>query len=72
MAGMGRVRGESPVPEGVELVKAIQYGVGDGQPLLLDLAQPKGGAGPYPALVFVHGGGWSGGDRLGYRDLMMS
>jgi acetyl esterase/lipase len=64
-------QGEAPVPDGVELIKAIQYGVGDGQPLVLDLAQPKGGTGPYPALVFVHGGGWSAGDRGGYRDLMM-
>jgi acetyl esterase/lipase len=60
------------IPEGVELLSAIQFGEGDGQPLLLDLARPKANAGPYPALVFVHGGGWAAGDRSGYRDLMLA
>ena len=35
---------------------------GDG-PLLARLYQPAG-AGPFPALVEVHGGAWAGGDRL--------
>jgi acetyl esterase/lipase len=44
----------------------ITYGkVGDIE-LKLDLARPKGD-GPFPAIVFIHGGGWSGGNRQGYR-----
>ncbi len=35
--------------------------------LKLDLARPEG-AGPFPAIVFIHGGGWYLGDRQGYRD----
>lgn len=35
--------------------------------LQLDLARPREGNGPFPAIVFIHGGGWSGGNRQGYR-----
>jgi len=36
----------------------ITYGkIGDLE-LKLDLARPAGGEGPFPALVFIHGGGW--------------
>lgn len=36
--------------------------VGD-QELQLDLARPKDLPGPFPALVFIHGGGWRAGSR---------
>ena len=32
----------------------------------LDLARPDGD-GPYPAIVFIHGGGWYQGNRQGYK-----
>lgn len=35
--------------------------------LQLDLAMPKEGDGPFPAIVFIHGGGWSGGNRHSFR-----
>lgn len=35
--------------------------------LQLDLASPQDGDGPFPAIVFIHGGGWSGGNRHGFR-----
>ncbi|MGD9647482.1 MAG: alpha/beta hydrolase fold domain-containing protein [Pirellulales bacterium] len=41
----------------------IEYGTGDGQPLRLNLASPRDKKGPLPAIVFIHGGGWSGGKR---------
>ena len=59
------------VPEGVEFTQGITYGTADGQALLLDLAKPKTGTGPFPALVFVHGGGWTGGGRADYRNAML-
>ncbi|MCG6158288.1 alpha/beta hydrolase [Rubinisphaera margarita] len=43
----------------------IIYGTGGGQELMLDLARPDG-EGPFPAIVFIHGGGWHGGSRKGY------
>lgn len=60
------------VPDGVEFVPAITYGNADGEPLLLDLARSKTVDGPSPAMVFVHGGGWSAGDRSAYHDLMLN
>jgi len=44
----------------------ITYGKAGDTELKLDLARPKGD-GPFPAIVFIHGGGWSGGNRQGYR-----
>jgi acetyl esterase/lipase len=35
--------------------------------LKLDLAMPKEGEGPFPAVVCIHGGGWVGGDRKQMR-----
>ncbi len=44
----------------------ITYGKVSDTELKLDLARPQGD-GPFPAIVFIHGGGWSGGNRQGYR-----
>jgi acetyl esterase/lipase len=41
----------------------VVYGTAQGTPLLLDLAMPKTGNGPFPVVVFLHGGGWSEGNR---------
>ncbi len=41
----------------------VVYGVGGGRELRLDLYRPSGGGGPYPAVVFIHGGGWRSGQR---------
>jgi acetyl esterase/lipase len=42
--------------------KDIVYGVDDVQAQRMDVYYPAAG-GPWPGLVFVHGGGWSGGDK---------
>ena len=44
----------------------VVYGKAGDTDLKLDLARPEG-AGPFPAIVFIHGGGWYLGDRRGYR-----
>ena len=40
----------------------IVYGQAGGENLLLDVCVPPG-EGPFGAVLYVHGGGWSGGDK---------
>ena len=42
--------------------KGVEYGKPGGHPLLLDVHVPDG-AGPFPAAILVHGGGFDGGSR---------
>lgn len=46
----------------------VSYGRAGRQVLLLDVYRPRT-PGPHPAVVLIHGGGWSGGDKSGYRGL---
>jgi len=49
------------------LEQDLTYGkVGDVE-LKLDLARPKEGSGPFPAIVCIHGGAWAGGQRSDHR-----
>ena len=57
------------VPEGVIWEPGVQYSNPDGEPLLLDLARPKSGDGPFPAVLCIHGGGFRAGTRDGYDGL---
>ena len=43
----------------------VTYGKAGDTELKLDLARPQDN-GPFPAIVFIHGGGWSGGNRQAY------
>jgi acetyl esterase/lipase len=47
----------------VRLEKDLVYGKGGDTELQLNLAMPKEGDGPFPAVVCIHGGGWIGGKR---------
>jgi len=58
---------EAPLPDSVELRSDIEYGkVGD-RALLLDLYSPKERKEKLPLLIFIHGGGWKGGNKADYR-----
>jgi acetyl esterase/lipase len=50
---------------GAEIVveKDIVYGTGGGKDLKLNLARPEQTNGLVPGIVYIHGGGWIGGDR---------
>jgi acetyl esterase/lipase len=51
-----------PVSQQIETRAGVTYATHDGVSLLGDLYLPAG-AGPFPALVAVHGGGWQAGAR---------
>src|SRR4051794_32739527 len=59
-----------PVPESVIFEKDVEYANPDGQHLQLDLARPGSGAGPFPAVVCIHGGGFRAGTRQGYDGMI--
>lgn len=47
-----------------KLIKDVAYGTGGGLPLYLDIYEPLTPvATPTPAVIWIHGGGWSGGDK---------
>jgi len=57
-----------PLPEGIVEKKDVEYGnVGGKRPLLLDLYMPDKLDKPAPGLIFIHGGGWQGGNRTDYK-----
>lgn len=52
------------LPEGVEVRRDLTCGTGGGRELRADLFMPPAGlAGPRPAMLYIHGGGWQAGSR---------
>lgn len=59
---------EQPAPK---LEKDIAYRkTPDGQELKLDFIRPASGEGPFPLVIWLHGGGWRTGDRKEYHPEM--
>lgn len=59
------------VPDTVIVEKGIEYANPDDQHLQLNLARPKTGDGPFPAIVCIHGGGFRAGKRESYDGLIV-
>ena len=57
---------ELKVPETVAFERDIEYANPQDTHLQLDMARPKEGQGPFPAIVCIHGGGFRAGTRDGY------
>jgi acetyl esterase/lipase len=43
--------------------QTLVYATVDGHPLALDVYRPRASTVPVPAVIVLHGGGWSGGDK---------
>jgi acetyl esterase/lipase len=54
-------------PGNVEIKRDLVYSSVGSRELHLDLFLPKEGAGPFPAVVYIHGGGWSGGNKNAFQ-----
>ncbi|MCI0363446.1 MAG: hypothetical protein L0219_06155, partial [Phycisphaerales bacterium] len=52
-----------PVPEGVRVLRDIEYARVAGRALLLDLYLPEKSAGKLPVIISIHGGGWTSGSK---------
>nr|WP_303652886.1 alpha/beta hydrolase [Paludisphaera mucosa] len=61
-------RQEPTPPESIVFEKDVVYREVDGETLHVDFARPKAGEGPFPVVVFIHGGGWRAGDKRDFRD----
>src|ERR1700716_371258 len=59
------------IPQDVVFESNIEFANPDNQHLQLDLARPKTGDGPFPAVVCIHGGGFRAGNRFGYDGLCL-
>jgi len=65
--GLEKLINKTPeIPADIEEIKNIEYKNINGKSLQLDLYKPKNLVKPAPLLVFIHGGGWSGGERADY------
>lgn len=62
---------QETVPAGVEFEKNIEYSNPDDQHLQLNMARPKDGAGPFPAVICIHGGGFRAGTRESFNGLCL-
>lgn len=55
-------------PDQFTEIDAVPFASTEGHTLVADIYLPKNlGPGPFPGIVFVHGGGWGGGSRLDNR-----
>ena len=59
------------VPDDVTFEAGVEYANPDDQHLMLNIARPKTGDGPFPAIVCIHGGGFRAGKREGYDGLII-
>lgn len=63
---------ELSIPDTVTFERGIEYTNPDDQHLQLNLARPKTGTGPFPAVICIHGGGFRAGSREGYNKLCLT
>jgi len=62
-AGLGRF----VVPAGVVAERDLVYARYGDHEESLDLFRPASGTGPYPGVVFIHGGAWSAGNKTAFQ-----
>ncbi len=64
-SGFAYLRADEPE---IDFRPDVEYGTGGDQKLTLHAALPKDDQSARPALVFIHGGGWAGGNKNDLKD----
>jgi acetyl esterase/lipase len=54
-------------PDNIEVRRDLVYSRIGAREMRLDLFLPTEGAGPFPAIVYIHGGGWANGNRTAFQ-----
>jgi acetyl esterase/lipase len=73
MALFTATQGAEPiVPHDVTFDRNVEYANPDDQHLQMNIARPKSGAGPFPTILCIHGGGFRAGSREGYNQLCIT
>lgn len=57
---------ELAVPDNVTFDRGVEFSNVENQHLQVNIARPKEGTGPFPAILCIHGGGFRAGTREGY------
>ena len=55
------------LPDSVEVRENVVYARYGSRELRMDVYLPKQGSGPFPAVIYIHGGAWSGGNKGQFR-----
>jgi acetyl esterase/lipase len=63
---------ELPIPDSVTFERGVEFSNPDNQHLQVNIARPKEGKGPFPAILCIHGGGFRAGTREGYDKLCLT
>jgi len=70
---LARLGQSTPIPpSSILFEKDLAFANVEGKPLLLDLARPKTGAGPFPVVLCIHGGGWRMGEKSEFLGTVFS
>jgi acetyl esterase/lipase len=69
--GVAKAQQRPQVPAGVAYFADVEYGVGGGEKLRLDLARPEKLNKAAPCIVAIHGGGWAGGNRQQLTEVIL-
>ena len=67
-----KAKAQQRIPDGVKVERDIEYARAGDKALLLDVYRPESSGEALPLVIWIHGGGWSGGDKANNVALPLS